>query len=500
MAREIELKLALPASARRAFLRHPVLKEAAAVLPTQRLVNIYFDTPDLELRDKRMALRLRKIGKVWLQTVKCAGVVSGGLASRPEWEQPYDGHAFDFSAVDIPDVQKRLEKAQYEGRLVPVFETNFLRRTWCFEPAPGSRLLLVLDEGMIEAAGRQLPISELEIEISEGDTGPLFELARRLAERLPLRPDDRSKAERGYRLFTGAVLAPRHASPSPLKTTDTPLSAFCQIAFACLAHLQGNEEGVLESEEAEFVHQMRVALRRLRSALRIFGPALPAEFVQHFSAPLRDLASALGAARDWDVALDEILAPVQRACPGDPRLKALAEAAGPAHTHARSAAREAVAAPEYGRLLLELVSALHHPGLADDAPAVADLAAFAKKRLRQIKTRVAKRAEVAASLAPQPLHALRITCKRLRYAREFFAPLDTGKRGKHAIAALTELQTVLGRLNDLSNAAGLFAQLANGDLALHEAMALVEGWQRSELAPLMAELPARLTALKSDGK
>ena len=495
MAREIELKLALPADARRAFLRHPLLKEAAVALPAQRLVNIYFDTPELELRDRRMALRLRKQGRQWLQTVKCAGEVSGGLASRPEWEQPYDGHAFDFSAVDLPEVRKHLEKEQRRGRLVPVFETNFLRRTWRFEPVPGSSLLLVLDEGSIQAAGREFPLCELEIEIAQGDTVPLFELARRLAERLPLRPDDRSKAERGYRLFTAAALAPRHAAPSQVAATDSPLEAFRKIAFACLSHLQGNEEGVLTVDDPEFVHQMRVALRRLRSALRVFAPALPAGFAERLAGPLRDLAGALGAARDWDVALQEILPPVQHAFPGDGRIRALAEKAVAARDSARASARGAVAAPAYGQLLLELVSGLH--GLGPGAPALPDLATFAAASLDGLERRVAKRTERAAGLAPLDLHELRIACKRLRYGLEFFAPLGDRKRSKRRIAALTELQSSLGRLNDVANAPRLFLPLAACDLGLHAAVALLEGWHRAQLVPLLAELPKKLAALGS---
>ncbi|MFN4148214.1 MAG: inorganic triphosphatase, partial [Rhodocyclaceae bacterium] len=107
MAEEIELKLALPETAQRAFLRHPLLRQAAHK-QTARLTNIYYDTPDLDLRKHGIALRLRKRGRSWLQTVKCAGKQMGGVSSRPEWETPYAGH-FDFAAIDDPVVRAFLE-------------------------------------------------------------------------------------------------------------------------------------------------------------------------------------------------------------------------------------------------------------------------------------------------------------------------------------------------------------------------------------------------------
>ena len=97
MAEEVELKLSLPQAAHRAFLRHPLLKQAER-LPTRKLVNVYYDTPDLALQRKGIALRTRRQGRAWLQTVKCAGTASGGLAVRPEWEQPYSGR-FDFAGI-----------------------------------------------------------------------------------------------------------------------------------------------------------------------------------------------------------------------------------------------------------------------------------------------------------------------------------------------------------------------------------------------------------------
>ncbi|MDD5298386.1 MAG: CYTH and CHAD domain-containing protein [Rhodocyclaceae bacterium] len=490
---EVELKLALPASARRAFLRQPVLAAALAKHPARRVFSIYFDTPDLDLRARGIALRLRRLGRQWLQTVKCAGVVEGGLASRPEWEQPYDGRAFDFSQVDQADVRKFLEKARRKGLLSPVFETDFRRRTWHFEPLAGSRLELAFDEGVIRSGERSLPLCELEIEIQEGDTGPLLHLAQDLAASLPLRPDARSKAERGYRLFSALPPAPVHALPARLAPDEGTRGSFRKIALACLSQMQGNEEGVLASEDPEFIHQMRVGLRRLRSALRTFGPALAPEFVAGFDAPLRALARKLGAARDRDVLVDDVIRPVMAAFPGDARLEWLAALAGKDRLAAREGARAAVADPGYGRLILDLVAALHRP---DFDQALDSLAAFAGLSLKDARRRVGRRAARAIGLDPLALHSARIAVKHLRYSLEFLSVLYRRDRVRVELSRLTALQSDLGHINDLANARRLLLALADTPSPhLCEALALLEGWHRGRMEHLLAGLPRRLAAL-----
>lgn len=492
MAQEVEFKLALPQNVQRAFLRHPLLKQATQKLPTRKLTNIYFDTSDLDLYRRGIALRLRKQGRQWLQTVKRAGTVAAGLSARPEWEQPAPNGAFDFSAVDDDGVRKRLQRAQARTGLVPVFETVFSRQTWRFESAPDSALLLMFDRGSINSQGRQEAISEIEIELDGGTTDSIFHLAAALGANLPLKPEPRSKAERGYRLFRGDPLKPVHAKVSLLDKRQTPAQAFQVIALDCLAHLQGNEAGTLASADPEFVHQMRVALRRLRSALRLFVSALPQDFAAPLLPRLRALANALGAARDWDVAIDELLAPVWNAFADDTRLARLRDTAENQRNLARQHARAALLDGAYGRLLLELVAALHAPAFAATAADADDLPAFAQRRLRKRRRRLAQLAEGASSLNIKALHALRVGVKRLRYGLEFFAPLYRGKTVKAEIATLAKLQTKLGLINDLANARRLLSERVGEDAELREALALVGGWYGPQVEAVYGELPARL--------
>jgi adenylate cyclase len=204
MAEEIELKLALTDSASRALLRHPLLASAEK-LPTRRLRNIYLDTPGLDLHARGMAVRLRRQGRRWLQTVKCAGTTSEGLSKRPEWEYPYGG-MLDFSPIDDPEIREWIDRPEIRERLGPVFETNFTRRQWRLRNVRSESVLLVLDRGTISAGGRSEPILEIELELERGgDAGTLMEVADALKARVPFRPEPLSKAERGYRLYHPAT-------------------------------------------------------------------------------------------------------------------------------------------------------------------------------------------------------------------------------------------------------------------------------------------------------
>ncbi|HEX5125724.1 MAG TPA: CYTH domain-containing protein, partial [Rhodocyclaceae bacterium] len=187
MAQEIELKLAFPPAAHKSLLQHPLIAGAANAERTQTLINTYFDTPGLDLRRARIAVRTRKAGARWLQTVKCASSSEGGLSSRPEWEQPYRNERFDFSAIDHAETRQFLERNA--DRILPVFTTEFRRETRVVEPEPGVRILLMIDSGRISANDRESPISELELELACGNPVHLLDFALRLAADLPLLPE-----------------------------------------------------------------------------------------------------------------------------------------------------------------------------------------------------------------------------------------------------------------------------------------------------------------------
>jgi adenylate cyclase len=490
MANEVELKLALPEDAHRLFRRLPVLKRAVAQ-KTERLVNLYYDTPSLDLHKRGIALRLRRQGHRWLQTVKCAGKSAAGLTSRPEWETPYLGH-FDFAAVDAEPVRAWLDRDRLRSRIAPVFETNFLRTTWRFEPSPGVSILLMFDRGWIAAAGRHETISELEVEIAAGDVGHLFDLAREIADRIPLVPSVLSKAERGYRLFGNLPAQPAKAASIPLQPDMPPLEAFRVIALGCLEHLQQNHDGAARHDDPEYIHQMRVATRRLRAALRLFSPVLPTDIAATLLPGLREMMSSLGRARDLDVLLAEIAAPVMSALPDEPRLAMLVGIITEKGYQTRAEAMQALRRPSFGQLMLLAGDLLHRPPFSVASSDDGTIAAFATSRIKRLRGKVERLANAASIDDPASLHTLRIAIKRLRYALEFFAPLTRGKDLPRIVGRLAKLQDALGQINDLANAGMLLMACAGEDARLREAVTLIGGWHGPRHARLLGSVPVGL--------
>lgn len=490
MAEEVELKLALAAGHQSRFLRHPLLKQAA-LRHVENLDNIYYDTADLSLRRRGIALRLRRKGHDWLQTVKLAGSSSAGLSSRPEWETPYTGH-FDFSGVDVESVRDWLQRPKLLSRIIPICETRFRRITWKMPAALGA-VMLTLDRGWIIANGRREAISEVELELAGAPVHAIFELATQLAERVALTPSVLSKAERGYRLHIGAAPVPFKAEVVALSAAMPPIEAFLRIALSCLEHLQQNHAGALSTDDPEYIHQMRVATRRLRAAMRLFAPALPEHLAESLRAPLSALTKELGRARDLDVLLTEIANPVLCALPNEPRLLALASDITNRRYTAHAQAVALLAAPDYGRMLLTALESLHAMP-ATEAPMI-ELLGFAAERLKRLRKKLRRLAVAADIEDPASLHALRIGVKRLRYALEFFSPLTPERASRRVLKQLTAVQDTLGQLNDLTNAGSLLMDCAGDDSRLREAVTLIGGWHGPHYASLLAGIAGDLPRL-----
>ncbi|HXN15854.1 MAG TPA: CYTH and CHAD domain-containing protein, partial [Usitatibacter sp.] len=356
---ETELKFVLDPEAHGALSRSAALGAAHAVrIP---LVSLYFDTPDCQLAKRAMALRLRRSGRRWVQSLKAGGAARGALHSRNEWEYSRRGPQLDLSLfAQTPLAQLEGAETLHE-RLALAFRVRVMRTVWRIAPAPGSRLEVALDSGTVESAARSAPISELEIECLEGDVAPAFDLAARLLEEVALRPSSITKAQRGYRLFRAERLRPAKARAPRLDPAMTPLAAAIAVVGADLEQLQANEEGVLVSTEVEFVHQARVALRRMRSALRMFRDVAGTERTQGWRNDLGEVGRALGVARDWDVFATESL-PAATAAYGDAKFaRALLARAAKSRRRERETARGALRSPRYARVILDIGRWMVHP-------------------------------------------------------------------------------------------------------------------------------------------
>lgn len=445
---ETELKLVLaPGEAARVPSAAPLAGMAGR---SNRVSALYFDTPARELSRHGLGLRLRRIGRHWRATLKAAGDSGGGLHQRPEWEYPMPGPLLDLSRFAATPLSDLPGAETLHERLSPILATEFRRTIWDLAPQPGSRLEVALDEGRIVARGRESPIAEVEIEVLEGPVSAAFDLAEALAKTLALRPEPASKLARGMRLAVATRPRPVHASHDSIADAQDAGEAARRIAAACLAQAQANESGVLESADIEFVHQLRVALRRLRSALRLFREALPSGEDAAFAEDLRWAAGALGRCRDWDVFVTETLPSLVRAHGDAQAGKAILARARGRQREARRAAREAIVSPRYGLAMIRLarwVSA--PPGTADG---VEPLKEFASRRLRKGARRVEEGSAAIATLDAAARHRLRIEVKRQRYAVEFLGSLFKPQPVRRHARALARVQDALGLANDCANA------------------------------------------------
>jgi triphosphatase len=488
---EVELKFRLPRKAWAALLNHPALLRAARGRSrTQRLYSVYYDTPELDLAKSGIALRLRRDGRRWIQTVKAEGQVSGALHRRREWEAPVSDGALDLTKFDATELEGLLDAPGAREHLKPVFVTDFLRWRLPLALADGTRAELALDQGEIRANGRVQPLTELELELEAGQARALFALALELARTLPLEVEVFSKAERGLRLAQGLGPPVVKACAARLDSETSVEEAFCRVVAGCVVQLQGNVEGMHRGQDPEHLHQMRVALRRARSALGAFSRAIPKPLTAPVGEELEWLTGELGPARDWDVFLAETLPSVLEAFPGHQGLRTLQETARGLRDEAHARARDATLGFRYRGLILGLGAWLEARswrkglGEARRRDVQAPVAPFARAQLARRHRRFLKRGRRHERFSAPELHRLRIAGKKLRYACEFFAGLFSARAARAYIEALRRLQDVLGVLNDAAVTEALLLQVAAraSDAQVTEGVDLVRDWSLQQAA------------------
>lgn len=482
---EIELKLLLPASANGQLRGHPLLAaHARGPARSSTLLAHYFDTPELTLAGAGAGLRVRSDGQGrWVQTMKAGGSVAGGLHQRLEWESAVRAERPELSRLrprmaGQPHWLALLATPQLARQLRPVFTVAVTRECWQLE-IDGNLIELVLDHGNISAGGRQEAVNEIELELKAGQPQALLRCALDLLGPLPLRLSNVNKAERGYALWLQTPPAVRKASAPQLAPDGSAGQALQAIAASCLAQVQGNEDGLTMGADPESVHQMRVGLRRLRSALKLFEASAPCP--APLLAEIDWLGGMLGQARDWEVLAGDTL--TQLAAATSPQqLDAMRQAAQTLARQQRQLAAEAVLSARYTGLLLELGcwlldlnarEQIQQQDKEKGGTLAAPLRGFARHALRRCHARLLKRghdAHAGAGADARALHRLRIAAKQARYTLEFFAALYRPRRTRHFLAALAQLQETLGQHHDASVAAGLLLELERLHPELHTAL------------------------------
>jgi len=445
---ETELKLRVPPAQWKRLLASPLL-HAERVGREIELEAIYFDTPSRALSHNRIAYRVRREGRRWVQTLKGGGAEQSGLHTRIEVEAPL--------ADAVPQPQQLPTNAQTGAltallrtalaseTLQPVLQTRIRRHQRVITPGRGIRIELAFDRGTISSGGKREAVSELELELKAGPVEALFDLASRLVAAHGLTLEHRSKAERGYVLRDAVPPLPVKAQAALIdKTMDAGALSRAVIGGA-LAQVQANSHGVLCHDDPEFLHQMRVGLRRLRCAIDLFAPQLGGA-LETEAAALREIGRGLSAARDWDVLIGEILPQVfVQPAPGSAALR-LQKACEAARGSAKRKTDLLIKSISYNQTMLALGRHLATTPAA--AAKVRSAQQVAAKILEARHARVLKRGKHLRRQDDEALHRLRIAVKKLRYAVEFFGGLFAASAIQAQRAALTRLQDILGHIND----------------------------------------------------
>jgi triphosphatase len=491
---ECELKMRVQPDVLARLRRHPLIgryRTGRAKTRFQR--SVYFDTPELALYRQGIVLRIRNLGQLHVQTVKGPGRRVAGLFQRPEWEARVVGDLPELLPLMDGEFAAAFSVPGLAGALRPVFSTE-VKRTTINLAHEDWEIELALDEGLIvpmsDDVGLAVPIHEIELELRRGTPARLFALGRDFQEGLPVRVQIASKSDRGFEMASGANVKACKAAPVVLTPDLDAGGAFRLIAQSCVEHFLTNQDALIDARLPESIHQLRVALRRFRSALLLFKRFAQTRESARIKHEIRWLLAGLGPARDVDVFLAEILdgAPKRLAAPGTAALRAHFERD---RTTTYDVALERFRDPRCGALVLAIGAWLEEGDWQsrNRAPTESPVIDFAARELERRYVRLRKDGHRLEKLPIEQRHLFRIEVKRMRYACEFFEALFDSRRTKKMIAQLAAIQDALGGLNDIAVAREKLqdAVAAHDDSEIAWSAGLIAGFHLARTKDLLAD-------------
>jgi triphosphatase len=483
---EVEAKLLVPtatdlrAIGRLTHLGPYPLRSRGAV----RLHSTYLDTPSLTLARHGVALRLRRQGRQWEATLKWAGQVEGDVHERPEMTVALPkAPALPFAPLPGP-LHTQLAALVAGRQLSPILISEIHRRLFDVLPAstaatPEPLAELALDRVRLRAPQDGQPEAaycEVEIEQREGERRDITSLARLLRDGFNLVPSSASKFGRGLTLLYGAGII--GSGDQRVLAYDTVRDGVRHIVARHLHRLRLHDPGTRTGEDPESLHDMRVATRRLRAAVRVFAGGIPARLQNSMRRELQWLGQLLGPVRDLDVQMAKLESFTAAAPAGfRPALGCLREYMEGERARRRAGMLAGLDTARYFRLLLRLerfADARAH-GRSRDAASQEPIVIAGQRAIKRAFRRLIKRGDrIQATPHPEDLHALRIRAKRLRYLLEFLREL-TGKPGRRLVKRLTALQDLLGSYHDavvLADFVRVYVEGAGAQLAPSQLVAL----------------------------
>ncbi|MFH7764528.1 CHAD domain-containing protein [Acinetobacter sp. BSP-28] len=474
---EIELKFQIPASHQEKLYQLFLNKNA-------RLISLYakyYDTPERHLAEKNISLRQRLEDDHWIQTLKAP---SDHSLQRFELES-------DLGKLKDPDLDLKIYQSDSKAKqllqnalgkqaknLIMQYETVVQRLVHVIH-FNRSKIEVCLDRGEIRHNDQSVPIYEIEFELKQGSVQDLIKFIHPWVQRYHLWLDVRSKAQRGDLLAQNLTILPaQFASPLKLNPQDSTDNALKQIINNALQHLLPNASAIASGQyDSEHVHQMRVAIRRLRSALRVFDD-WSKDVNPDWQEQLTHLFRQLGSTRDRDALSEGLLPQLEQAGAPIVQLPDIPE-------ESSIPIDESLRSPDFVELILHLLRFVDQPGKEQKKPQLKkDIA----KKLQKLHQQICKDADQFLQLDIPSRHRTRKRVKRLRYCVEFVASLYPGQKVKRYLKDLKPAQESLGQYNDLMVAEALFQDMVKRKQKLWFAL----GWIASEKKYILQQAQAHL--------
>jgi triphosphatase len=482
-----------------------------AVYPmeTKDLADTYYDTEDWRFYRAGYALRVRRDGKNVGVTMKAlAPPEDGGLKKRREISEPLRSGGARALATARGPVGDRLRLLAGNQDLRPLFEIRTRRKVFelrsedqadSLDASAGEVVVgpegdirykeessvsaeevtvdalggihkreighvlaeVALDESEFSGGDEGARLSRIEVEVADEGAGSYDGVAGfvdQLQSSLELRPTGTSKFETGLCV---AGLQPAVAPDFGSNEIDASMSAG-EVAFAILrrhfAKMLTHEPGVRLGEDPEELHDMRVATRRLRAALKLYKEVLPKR-AERYERDLRHFAGSLGEVRDLDVQLERLAG---EASGGGEVMEDVVAALEERRVEMRRRMLEALDSSRYERFVASFSGTLRRGRRpAPTGPILEVAPGLVRRRYKKVRKDVKS---LTADSPPEDFHDLRKKGKHLRYALEPLRGIY-GKPAERVVELLKSVQDDLGDNQDLIVAAGLMRELGlAGDL------------------------------------
>ena len=414
-----------------------------------------------------IALRLRRDGRRWMQTVKTTGEIHGGLSQVGEVENPAPGGRVRLDAIPDASIREATLRSVSGAPLMPVCETIIRRSASELSLEDGTRAELAIDVGEIRAEGRVAELREAEIELLEGNPTGLFDIAHKLFPKGGLQFSRLSKSARGYLLaeegWIEPPLAAQHATTIAVDRDQIAEQAARNILRDCLNQIAANFVVVRKLDDIEGPHQLRIGLRRLRSVFSVYKSALESAEMARINDEAKWLGQEVGRLRDLDVVANDIVGREAALHSDEPGLLTLAEELARQASAQRDCVRTLLTGERAQAFLIDLAQFIETRGwlvpadFAQTERLAVPVVDLAHRGLNKRWKKAARAAQGLETLTAEQRHALRKELKKLRYSVEFFSPLFPSKRVEAFLKGLKKLQTVFGDLNDVATVRRMFA-------------------------------------------